>query len=52
MEIKVVKMSIVLREKDQKDRILWAFMDKDGHTIMQVYSEKYPADMENYLKND
>jgi hypothetical protein len=50
MEFTVVKTSIVLREKGQKDKILWAFVDKEGHTIIQVYSEKYPIEMEKFLK--
>lgn len=42
-------MGIVLQEKDQKDKILWAFLDEDGHTTIQVYSEKYPKEMEEFL---
>lgn len=42
-------MSVVLREKGQKDRNLWAFIDEDGHTVIQVYSEKYPIEMEKSL---
>ena len=43
-------MSIVLQGKDQKDKILWAFIDEEGHTIIQVYSDRYPQDMEEFLK--
>lgn len=50
MEFTVVKMNVVLREKGQKDRYLWAFIDKEGHTIIQVYSDRYPFDMEDFLK--
>lgn len=52
MEFTVVKMSVVLREKGQKDRNLWAFVDKGGHTIIQVYSDRYPSDMEEFLNGE
>jgi len=45
-------MGIVLQEKGQKDKILWAFLDEDGHTTIQVYSADYPKDMENFLKKE
>lgn len=52
MEFTVVKMSDVLREKDRKDRLLWAFIDKEGHTIIQVYSETYPKHMDEFLSGE
>ena len=36
----------------KKEKILWAFIDEEGHTIIQVYSDKYPTDIEKYFKND
>ncbi len=47
----VKKMSIVLQDKGQKDKFLWAFVDEGGHTVMQVYSDKYPTDMQKYFNS-
>ena len=43
-------MSVVPQEKGEKDKILWAFIDEEGHTIIQVYSDMYPIDIEKFLK--
>ena len=42
-------MSVVFQEKGQKDKILWAFIDKWGHTVIQVYSAEYPKEMEEFI---
>lgn len=44
--------TIFLQEKGGKKRYLWAFIDEMGCTIIQVYSEKFPTEMEKYIKND
>ena len=49
MKVTVKKMNHVLRDKGLKDRNLWAFLDENGHTVIQVYDDKYPADMEKFL---
>jgi len=45
-------MSVHFQEKGGKDKILWAFIDEYGHTIIQVYSEKYPKYIEEFLKEE
>jgi hypothetical protein len=52
MLVTVKKMSIVLQNQGQKDKILWAFLDEGGHTVIQVFSGEYPIGMEKYLKED
>ena len=47
---RVDKMNVLLQEKEKKDKILWAFIDEEGHTIIQVYSDKYPEDIEKILR--
>jgi hypothetical protein len=49
MKISVIKTSILLIEKDQKDKILWAFVDEEGHTAMQTYSAEYPKELEEFI---
>lgn len=45
-------MSIVLQNQGQKDKILWAFEDENGHTVIQVYSPTHPKEMEELLSKD
>ena len=52
MKVSVVKTKIVFQEKGKKDQILWAFLDEMGHTIIQVYDDEYPADMEKFILDD
>lgn len=47
---RVEKMLVFPPKKKEKEKILWAFIDEDGHTIIQVYSDKYPSKTEKWLK--
>lgn len=52
MIVRVEKMNHVLTEKGQKDKFLWALIDKWGHTIIQVYSPEYPKEMEKLIAQE
>jgi len=45
-------MSVVLQNQGQKDKILWAFIDEEGHTVIQVYSAEYPKKVEEFIKGE
>jgi len=45
-------MSIVLQNPGQKDKILWALVDENGHTVIQVYSHIYPKELEEVLNRN
>ena len=50
MLTRVYRMDVNLQKKEKKYKILWAFIDEYGHTIIQVYSEKYPKYIKEFLK--
>jgi hypothetical protein len=50
MLAKVVKTNIVLNDEKEGDRVLWCFVDEHDRTMVQIYSSKYPKELEEFLK--
>ena len=53
MKIRVEKSeAIFLLNPAGKKRHLWIIIDECGHTMIQIYSDKYPIELEKYFTND
>jgi predicted choloylglycine hydrolase len=50
MLVKIVKTSIILNDEKEGKKYLWAFVDEYDRTMVQIYSEKYPKELEEFLK--
>lgn len=50
MKVKVIKTNIVLNDEKEGNKYLWCFIDEYEHTIVQIYSSKYPKELEDFLK--
>ena len=54
MEVTIRKMGIILPVEDKKSKAkpkhLWAIIGDHGGTMLQVYSEDYPKDWEEFFK--